>query len=288
VLYDAYQFQDDMMRPARIGAQLGRAHPGDRGEGWPTRFDKMRRLQTTPGDPAERGGRGTGAGLLPIGKQGLDLPLQRGHVHVASDDQGRLFGAIGPLVKRHELVAVELVDGVDPADLRRVPLVVRSTIKKVLKSIDFSRLRSFVHVQILEWQESEEENIAAHVDNCINDAIYGDFSISLLRTTLESPRLLLQQDLSWWLHLMQTYFMAPSIDVLASPSPDVAAADATTEAPPPAADSAAAAAADAQGGTCFGLAPPQDGGTSPQSASSIASALAWAIVDEAVAPLPDA
>jgi Zn-dependent M16 (insulinase) family peptidase len=122
------------------------------------------------------------------------------------------------------------VDGVDPADLRRVPLVVRSTIKKVLKSIDFSRLRSFVHVQILEWQESEEENIAAHVDNCINDAIYGDFSISLLRTTLESPRLLLQQDLSWWLHLMQTYFMAPSIDVLASPSPDVAAARAKDEA----------------------------------------------------------
>jgi len=73
------------------------------------------------------------------------------------------------------------VDGAHPADLRRVPLVVRSTIKKVLKSIDFSRLRSFVHVQILEWQESEEENIAAHVDNCINDAIYGDFSISLLK-----------------------------------------------------------------------------------------------------------
>ena len=75
---------------------------------------------------------------------------------------------------------------------------------------------------------------------------------------------------------------------VAAPSPDVAAADATTEAHTPAADSAAAAAADAQGGACFGLAPPQDGGSSPQSASFIASALAWAIVDEAVAPLPDA
>jgi Zn-dependent M16 (insulinase) family peptidase len=122
------------------------------------------------------------------------------------------------------------IDGVEPAELRRVPVVVRSTMKKVLKSIDLSRLHSFIRIQMLEWQEAEEESISAHVDNCITDAVYGDCGISLLRTTLESQRLLLDQDKSWWLHLMQTYLMAPSIDVLASPSPDVASAHAKAEA----------------------------------------------------------
>jgi Zn-dependent M16 (insulinase) family peptidase len=91
-------------------------------------------------------------------------------------------------------------------------------------------LRSLVQVQILEWQDSEEENIAAHVDNCIIDAIYGDSGISLLKQTLESPRLLLEQDVSWWHRLLESYFIAPSIDVLAFPSPDAAASRSKDEA----------------------------------------------------------
>jgi Zn-dependent M16 (insulinase) family peptidase len=122
------------------------------------------------------------------------------------------------------------IDGVEPSDLRRVPGVVRATLKKVIKSIDMVRLHSFVRIQVLEWQEAEEESISAHVDNCITDAVYGDYDISLLRTTMESQHLLLDQEKSWWLHIMQTYFMAPSIDVLATPSVDVAAAHAKAEA----------------------------------------------------------
>lgn len=122
------------------------------------------------------------------------------------------------------------IDGIEPADLQRVPLVVRSTLNKVLKSIDFSRLLSFIRVQLLERQESEEENISAFVDLCVTDAVYGDDGCSLLRTMFESTRLLLEQDSSWWLQLMQTYLMSPSINVLAAPSTEVAAAHAKSEA----------------------------------------------------------
>ena len=122
-------------------------------------------------------------------------------------------------------------DGIDPSELRRVPVIVRSTLKQVLEnSFDMTRLHSFVRMQLLEQQESEEENIAAHVDSCIADAVYGDSSISLLRSILNSQRLLLGQDETWWLQLLRTYLMAPSIDVMASPSPDVAAAHATADA----------------------------------------------------------
>lgn len=122
------------------------------------------------------------------------------------------------------------VDGIDPGDLRRVPVVVRTTLKKVLTSMDFTRLHSFIRVQLLERQESEEESISAFVDECISDAVYGDTGISLLRSMLESTRLLLVQEESWWLQIMQSYFMAPSIEVLAAPSTDVAVAHAKTEA----------------------------------------------------------
>ena len=123
------------------------------------------------------------------------------------------------------------VDGIDPSELRRVPAVVRSTLMQALGSaFDMTRLHSFINMQLLEQQESEEENIAAHVDGCISDAVYGDCSISLLRAMLESPKLLLGQDKAWWLQLMQNYLIAPSIDVLAAPSPDVASAHAKAEA----------------------------------------------------------